>query len=212
MRSPRLRAVLAALHWGRCTRLALPHASSITRESPGVVARSLPMFESKVLRRPAANYELMLQSCNGSRQHFLDCCVRATQIRDNSILTLRFCEVDGFRRSSRCGSLRLRPRPRSNSPPGERAFNGVFAAWANRASLPVLRVHDAASMTVSFRHTASAVIPRLVRTCARGRVMTGVASGAGRCQARLPQPARLAFRSAKLSINAENPGSGTTTR
>jgi hypothetical protein len=59
MRSPRLRAVLAAIHWGRCTRLALPHASSITRESPGVVARILPMFESKVLRRSAANYALM---------------------------------------------------------------------------------------------------------------------------------------------------------
>jgi hypothetical protein len=53
------REVLAAIHWGRCTRLALPHASSITRESPGVVARILPMFESKVLRRPAANYALM---------------------------------------------------------------------------------------------------------------------------------------------------------
>jgi hypothetical protein len=38
---------------GRCTRFALPHASSITRESPGMVARFLPMFESKVLRRPA---------------------------------------------------------------------------------------------------------------------------------------------------------------
>ena len=137
MRPQRLRAVLAAVHWGRCTRFALPHASSITRESPGVVARFLPMFESKVLRRPAANYALMLRSCNGSRQHFLDCCVRATsteaQMRDNSILTLRFCEVDGFRRRNRCGSLRLRPRPRSNSPPGERAFNGVFAAWANKA-------------------------------------------------------------------------------
>jgi hypothetical protein len=47
------RAVLAAVHWGRCTRFVLPHASSITRESPGVVARFLPMFESKVLRRPA---------------------------------------------------------------------------------------------------------------------------------------------------------------
>jgi len=63
---------------GRCTRFALPHASSITRESPGVVARFLPMFESKVLRRPAANYALILRSCNGSRQHFLNCCVHAT--------------------------------------------------------------------------------------------------------------------------------------
>src|SRR6185312_16225570 len=54
------RAVLAAIHRGRCTRLALPHTSSITRESPGVVARFLPMFESKVLRHPAANYAPML--------------------------------------------------------------------------------------------------------------------------------------------------------
>jgi hypothetical protein len=94
MHSPRLRAVLAAIHWGRCTRLALPHASSITRESPGVVARILPMFESKVLRRLAANYAPMLRSCNGSRQHFLNCCVHATsteaQKRGNSVLTLRF--------------------------------------------------------------------------------------------------------------------------
>jgi hypothetical protein len=53
------RAVLAAIQWGRCTRLALPYTSSITRETPGVVARILPMFESKVLCRPAANYALM---------------------------------------------------------------------------------------------------------------------------------------------------------
>jgi hypothetical protein len=67
MRSPRLRAVLAAIRRGRCTRLTLPHASSITRESPGVVARFLPMFESKVLRRPIANYAPMIRSCNGLR-------------------------------------------------------------------------------------------------------------------------------------------------
>jgi hypothetical protein len=65
MRSPRLRAVLAAVRRVRCTRLALPHASSITRESPGVVARILPMFESKVLRRPCVNYAPKIRSCNG---------------------------------------------------------------------------------------------------------------------------------------------------
>ena len=80
MRSPRLRAVLAAVRWGAARGLRLPHASSITRESPGVVARILPMFESKVLRRPAANYAPMLRSCNGSHQHFFDCCVHATSI------------------------------------------------------------------------------------------------------------------------------------
>ncbi|WP_247838605.1 hypothetical protein [Bradyrhizobium sp. 200] len=68
---PKVAAMLAAVHWGRCTRFALPHASSITRETPGVVARILPMSESKVLRRPDANYAPMLRSCNGSRQHFL---------------------------------------------------------------------------------------------------------------------------------------------
>ena len=70
MHSPRLRAVLAAVRRGRCTRFALPHASSITRETPGVVARFLPMSELKVLRRPVVNYALMFGSCNGSRQHF----------------------------------------------------------------------------------------------------------------------------------------------
>jgi hypothetical protein len=59
MRSPRLRVVLAAIHWGRYTRLALPHASSVTGKSPGVVARFPPIFESKVLRRPTVNYALM---------------------------------------------------------------------------------------------------------------------------------------------------------
>jgi hypothetical protein len=67
MRSLRLRAVLAAIRRGRCTRLTLPQASSITRESPGVVARFLPMLESKVLRRPVANYAPMIRSCNGLR-------------------------------------------------------------------------------------------------------------------------------------------------
>jgi hypothetical protein len=67
----------------------MQHASSITRESPGVVARFLPMSESKVLRRPASDYAPMLRSCNGLLQHFLDCCVRATtneaQIRDDPV-------------------------------------------------------------------------------------------------------------------------------
>jgi hypothetical protein len=97
MRSPRLRAALAAIHWGRCTRFALPHASSITRESPGVVARFLPMFESKVLRRPAANYAPMLRSCNGSRQHFLDCCVHTTSSEAIDARQLGFDAVPSVR-------------------------------------------------------------------------------------------------------------------
>jgi hypothetical protein len=89
MRSPWLRAVLATIRRVRCTRLALPHASSITRESPGVVARFPPMFESKVLRRPTANYARMLRSCNARANTSQDCCVRATsseaQMRDNLV-------------------------------------------------------------------------------------------------------------------------------
>jgi hypothetical protein len=110
------RAVLAAVHWGRCTRFALPHASSITRESPGAVARFLPMFESKVLRRPVANYALTLRSCNGSRQHFLDCCVHATsteaQMRDNSILTQRILRS---RRVSKKKRVRAAASPSSTA-------------------------------------------------------------------------------------------------
>jgi hypothetical protein len=143
MRSPRLRAVLAAIHWGRCTRLALPHASSITRESPGVVARILPMFESKVLRRSA---RIMRQCCE------------AAMARVNTSLTVAFAS----RRSRR-------------------------------------EMRDDAVLTL--------------------RVLQGSADfeeqrpfGSGRCPARLLQPAGLAFRAAKLSINAEIRGSGTTTR
>ena len=44
------------------------------------------------------------------------------------------------------------------------------------------------------------------------RIVATGASGSGRCSARLPQPAGLAFGAAKLSINAENPGTETTTR
>ena len=78
MRSPRLRAVLAAVHWGRCTRLALPHASSITGKSPGVVARSPPMSNQKCC---AAPLRIMRQCCEAAMacvNTFLNCCVHAT--------------------------------------------------------------------------------------------------------------------------------------
>ena len=164
MRSPRLRAVLAAVHWGRCTRFALPHASSITRRSPGVVARILPMFESKVLRRSATNYALMLRSCNGSRQHFLDCCVHATWIE----------AIDGFRRRNRCGSLRL-------------------------------------SSSTAIEQPASAVIPHSAGDDGPVRIVATGPLEADVVRAGCPAD-RAAFRTAKLRINADNPGSGTTTR
>jgi hypothetical protein len=44
----------------------------------------------------------MLRSCNGSREHFPDCCVRATseaRTFDDLVLTLRFCRsMDSDRR------------------------------------------------------------------------------------------------------------------
>jgi hypothetical protein len=46
---------LGALHAACAAARVIHH-----RESPGVVARFLPMFESKVLRHPAANYAPML--------------------------------------------------------------------------------------------------------------------------------------------------------
>jgi hypothetical protein len=130
MRSPRLRAVLAAVHWGRCTRFALPHASSITRESPGEVARILPMSESKVLRRPAANYASMLRSCNGSRQHFRNCCVHATsteaQLRDSQVWMPRYAST-GFEERAVAGLCVAVPT--AIEQPARRApFNGAVAA------------------------------------------------------------------------------------
>ena len=172
MRSPRLRAVLAAVHWGRCTRFALPHASSITRESPGVVARFLPMFESKVLRRPAANYALKLRSCNGSRQHFPRL-LRARHVdRSADVRQLGFHAPRGrwFRRRNRCVSVLDR----------DRTARPAAATPCAMARLPRPLRSDAA----------------LEADVVRAGCPAGWA----------------AFRTAKLRINAENPGSGTTTR
>jgi len=183
MRSPRLRAVLAAVHWGRCTRFALPHASSITRRSPGVVARILPMFESKVLRRSVTNYALMLRSCNGSRQHFLDCCVHATWIE----------AIDGFRRRNRCGSLRLSSSTAIEEPAWRTRVQWRVCGVGNKVSFP------AGNVLHGCYPTAPSLTPAIPE-----------ASGSG--GARPGCPSRPAFRAAKLSINAENPGTETTTR
>jgi hypothetical protein len=122
---------------GRCTRLALPHASSITRESPGVAARILPMFESKVLRRPVANYAPKIRSCNGWRQHFGNCCVllRARHVGRGATTRQRDFDValrglDGFRRGADavCAS-----RPRPNGPPGEHVHIFASTAWEGEA-------------------------------------------------------------------------------
>ena len=196
MRSPRLRAVLAAVHWGRCTRFALPHASSITRESPGVVARFLPMFESKVLRRPAANYALKLRSCNGSRQHFPRL-LRARHVdRSADVRQLGFHAPRGrwFRRRNRCVSVLDRDR---TARPANAAFNGAFAH--GRVRPPSFPVTSCAAATPC----AMARLPRPLRSDAALEadvVRAGCPAG------------WAAFRTAKLRINADNPGSGTTTR
>ena len=88
----------------------------------------------------------------------LDCCVRATsteaQMRDNSVLTLRFCRVE----------------------------------------LP-----------------ASAVIPHSAGDDGPVRIVATGPLEADVVRAGCPAD-RAAFRTAKLRINADNPGSGTTTR
>jgi len=43
-----------------------------------------------------------------------------------------------FEEGTDAGLRVFRPRARSNSPPGERAFNGAFAAWGSKASVPPL--------------------------------------------------------------------------
>jgi hypothetical protein len=234
MRSPRLRAVLAAVHWGRCTRFALPHASSITRRSPGVVARILPMFESKVLRRSAANYALMLRSCNGSRQHFLDCCVHATSIE----------AIDGFRRRNRCGFLRLSSSTTIEEPARRTLCSmACLRRGARRvrpssrpcaATLPTLcgaSIHALRFPSYRFRcHTPRrrgiqyAAASRFNHCClwnTGSPAFAGDDGLVGIVAARPPEagvvgpvaPAgRVRLPRCKLSINAENPGTETTTR
>src|SRR5205823_13390704 len=108
----------------------------------------------------------------------LDCCVRATsteaQMRDNSVLTLRFCRVDRFRRRNRCGSLRL-------------------------------------SSSTAIEQPASAVIPHSAGDDGPVRIVATGPLEADVVRAGCPAD-RAAFRTAKLRINADNPGSGTTTR
>lgn len=122
MRSPRLRAVLAAfVRGGRCTRLARPHASSITQGYPGVVARIPPMFESKVLRRPAG---IMRQ------------CFEAAMARINTSLTVA-CSPRRSRRENRDGAALLRRIPAR--PTGFRRGSGCnpsrqTAAYRNRCN------------------------------------------------------------------------------
>jgi hypothetical protein len=115
-----------ALH-AACAAARVIHHPGITRCGCSISAD----VRIKVLRRPAANYARMPRSCNACANTSHDCCVRATsteaQMRDNLVLTLRFCEVDGFRIRNRCGPSRLRPRARSSGLPGD-AFNGVCGA------------------------------------------------------------------------------------
>jgi hypothetical protein len=90
------RCSLGALHAACAAARVIRHAG-VTRCGCSISAD----VRIKSAAPPYVNYELMLRSCNGSRQHFPNCCVRATsteaQMRDSSGLTLPLCEVDGFR-------------------------------------------------------------------------------------------------------------------
>jgi hypothetical protein len=74
-----------------------------------------------------------------------------------------------------------------------------FAAWGSKAFFPPRNLPRSRYPTL---HGAAFPDP-----CDPDQAL-----GSGRCPARLRRPARLAFRAAKLSINAEKSGFGTTTR
>ena len=166
MRSPRLRAVLAAVHWGRCTRFALPHASS----NHAGVTRCGCSISADVRIKSAApsgvNYELMLRSCNGSRQHFPRL-------------------------------LRARHVDRS--------------ADARQLGFDAALLPGRLSSSTAIELPASAVIPNSAGDDGPVRIVATGPLEADVVRAGCPA-GRAAFRTAKLRINADNPGSGTTTR
>jgi len=67
------RCSLGALH-AVCTAARVIHHTGITRCGCSISAD----VRIKSAAPPCVNYEPMFRSCNGSRQHFLDCCARAT--------------------------------------------------------------------------------------------------------------------------------------
>ena len=124
--------MLAALHWRRCTRFALPHASSITGKSPGVVARFLPMSESKSATPPHRELCANAVKLQWLHQHFSRL-LRARHVnrsagRDNSTPALRPVSVEGFRGRNRGASLRRRLRDRTGRPVNARATGVCRAA------------------------------------------------------------------------------------
>jgi hypothetical protein len=153
------------------------------------------------------------QKCCAAQLRIMRQCCEAAMARANTSWTVactprrskRRCETTrllhcafGGRRF-RCGSLRLRPRPRSNSPSGERGFNGRLRRGGVRPSSRPVTSRAAA--------TPHSMARLFLIPCDPDQAL-----GSGRCPARLRRPARLAFRAAKLSINAEKSGFGTTTR
>ena len=214
MRSPRLRAVLAAIHWGRCTRLALPHASSITREvtrcgcsiSADVRIKSAAPPRRELCANAAKLQWLAPTLPELLRARHVDRSADARQLDFDAAL-LRGRRVSK-KEQMRVSASFVLDRDRTARPANARSMARLRRGGVRR-SLPAPRnVHDAAS---DDRHApwrpAYPGSPASAQCARRSRPF-----GSGRCPARLPEPAGLAFRAAKLSINAENPGSGTTTR
>ena len=104
---------LGALH-AACAAARVIHHREVTRCGCSISAD----VESKVLRRPVANYAPMLRSCNGLRQHFPKLLrarhvERSERCATNAVLTLAHLQ-GGFRRRNGCGSLVCILRTRSN--------------------------------------------------------------------------------------------------
>jgi hypothetical protein len=79
------RCSLGALH-AVCAAARVIHHAGITRCGCSISAD----VRIKSAAPPCVNYELMLRSCNGSHQYFLDCCVRATSTEAIDGATIRF--------------------------------------------------------------------------------------------------------------------------
>ena len=104
-----------------------------------------------------------------------------------------------IRRSNGCGSLLLSPSTAIEQP-ARRTPRSIARLRRGRVKPPSRRV-------TSYPAATPRALARLRRPQRSLRPF-----GSGRCPARLAQRARPGFRAAKLSINAEIPASGTTTR
>ena len=152
----------------------------------------------------AAPPRIMRQCCEAAMARVntsLDCCVHATsteaQMRDNSILTLRFCQLDGSEEATDAGLCVFRPRPRSNSPPGERRVRCAVAAWAsNASSRPVTSC--AAATPRAMARLPDPAIPEAFRK----RTLPGPAAPAG--PARLPR-CKTQYKCGKSRLRNNHP-------